>query len=106
MERRGGKKCYLIALRTPLRTTGTPQYAAITARTESTGVIVRKKQYFGNTLIKSFLRTMEVDEKEDGEDLTTREDEQPSGFENGMEFFVEVPIKEEMDFMEMINNKP
>ncbi|PNX90117.1 MYB protein [Trifolium pratense] len=62
-----------------------------------------------NTLLWKYINEInakEVDEKENDEDLTTREDEQPSGyeFENGMEFFVEVPIKEEMDFMEMINN--
>jgi cyclophilin family peptidyl-prolyl cis-trans isomerase len=64
-------------------------------------------------------------EKEDDEDLATREDEQPGGseemmfdngddgmtswarttdyeFGNGMEFFVEVTLKEEMDFMESV----
>ncbi|CAJ2669715.1 unnamed protein product [Trifolium pratense] len=64
-----------------------------------------------NTILWKYINEInakEVDEKENHEDLTTLEDEQPSGyeFENGMEFFVEVPIKEEMDFMEMINNSP
>ncbi|KAK2413736.1 transcription factor MYB98 [Trifolium repens] len=72
--------------------------------------------------------TKEVEE-EHAEDLATQKDEQLGGyeemmfnngddrmasgfgtmdfeFENGMEFFVEVTIKEEMDFMEMINNNP
>jgi hypothetical protein len=72
--------------------------------------------------------TKEVEE-EHAEDLATQKDEQLGGyeemmfnngddrmasgfgtmdfeFENGMEFFVEVAIKEEMDFMEMINNNP
>jgi hypothetical protein len=111
----------------PLRTTGTPLYAAKTARTERAGGIVRKKTIL-QKYINEAISTKEVEE-EHGEDLATQKDEQLGGyeemmfnngddrmasgfgtmdfeFENGMEFFVEVAIKEEMDFMEMINNNP
>ncbi|MCI00680.1 transcription factor MYB98-like [Trifolium medium] len=63
--------------------------------------------------INEITSTKEV-EKDHDEELATQEDEQPGGnvemiFNNGddgMEFLVEVPMKEEMDFMEMICKNP
>ncbi|XP_045797872.1 transcription factor MYB64-like [Trifolium pratense] len=70
-----------------------------------------------NSILQKYINeitsTKEV-EKDHDEELATEEDEQPGGYmevmcnngENGMEFFVEVPMKEEMDFMEMICKNP
>ncbi|CAJ2669709.1 unnamed protein product [Trifolium pratense] len=70
-----------------------------------------------NSILQKYINeitsTKEV-EKDHDEELVTEEDEQPGGYmevmcnngENGMEFFVEVPMKEEMDFMEMICKNP
>ncbi|GAU13125.1 hypothetical protein TSUD_174250 [Trifolium subterraneum] len=79
--------------------------------------------------IKEITSTKEVEKEHNEELLATQEDEQHGGnvemvfnngdegmssdswrmdyeFENGMEFFVEVPMKKEMDFMEMISKNP